>query len=168
MSNESWLRVLVVDDCKDTVESTAQLLGLWGYDTRTCRDGMAVLEAVGAYRPHVVLLDIALPGMDGFEVARRLREQLGPWHALLIAITGHSEPTCRSRAYEVGFARYLIKPVDPEGLRALLRRLAGPPDFREATPAGRRGVPALDLHGGRRLGAEGAAPLILALLASRP
>ncbi|HEX5273167.1 MAG TPA: response regulator [Gemmataceae bacterium] len=128
------LRVLVVDDCKDTVESMAMLLDLWGYGTRTCCDGPAALEVARAYRPHVVLLDIKLPGMDGFEVARRLCEPRGPSPPVLVAITARAVAACRLRAYEMGFAHYLIKPVDPDDLRGLLREMEGRPGLRETTP----------------------------------
>jgi len=131
----SQLRVLVVDDAEDCAECTALLLGLWGYGARVCYDGPAALDAARAYRPHVVLLDIEMPRMDGFEVARRLHQRPGPRHAVLVAITGHAGDACRSRAYEAGFAHYLIKPVDADDLHELLRGMEGRPHTQETTRA---------------------------------
>ena len=113
-------RVLVVDDNRDASESLARLLDLAGYDVRVAYDGPAALELAQLYRPDAVLLDIGLPQLDGYEVARRLREQPATEHVLLIALTGygHEQDRCRSR--EAGFDHHLVKPVDPNAIQQLL------------------------------------------------
>jgi signal transduction histidine kinase/DNA-binding response OmpR family regulator len=114
------MRVLVVDDNKDAAESLAILLGLEGHQVRICYDGPAALTCGGPWRPEVVLLDIGLPGIDGYEVARRLRAQDGTTGVLLVAITGYGQEEDRRRALEAGFDRHLTKPVDLTELRELL------------------------------------------------
>src|SRR5262249_318588 len=112
------LRVLVVDDCVDTTESLAALLGLWGYQPVAAYDGGTALDAALAQQPDVVLLDLALPGLDGLEVARRLRQQ-GLCRALVVAMTGYGDESFRRRADEAGFDLYLIKPLDLDWLQRL-------------------------------------------------
>src|SRR5262245_58717126 len=104
------LRVLVVDDCQDTRHTISLLLQLWGHDVRDARDGPAALTAAHAFRPHVVLLDIALPHLDGYRVARQLRQALGLGAALLIAVTGYGSDQDCARARESGFDHHLLKP----------------------------------------------------------
>jgi CheY-like chemotaxis protein len=128
------LRVLVVDDRPDATDTLAMLLKLWGHQPTVAYTAAAALELTQAQRPDVVLLDIGLPGMDGREVARRIRQQPGMAGALLVAVTGHGgeqeERSCR----EAGFDRHLLKPFDPEDLRRILAawgrgpRGAGGPD----------------------------------------
>jgi two-component system CheB/CheR fusion protein len=114
------LRVLVVDDCVDTAESLAALLGLWGYRAVVAHDGGTALVAALAHQPEVILLDLALPGLDGLEVARRLRRQQDLREALLVAVTGYGDEACRRRADEAGFDLYLLKPLDLDWLQRLL------------------------------------------------
>jgi two-component system CheB/CheR fusion protein len=116
-------RVLVVDDSEDAAESLATVLRIGGHEVCTAYDGPAALRTAEAFRPEVVLLDIGLPGMDGFEVGRRLREQTGMRRALLVAVTGYGQEEDRRRAEQVGFDAHLVKPAD---LSALERLLAGP------------------------------------------
>ena len=111
--------MLVVDDNVDAAETLADLLDLWGHPVRTVRDGAAALEQAGSFLPAVVLLDIGLPGIDGYEVAQRLRRDQG-YCGLLIALTGYGQDEDRRRSEEAGFDHHLTKPVDPEVLRALL------------------------------------------------
>jgi signal transduction histidine kinase/ActR/RegA family two-component response regulator len=113
------LRVLVVDDCVDAAESLAVLLNLWGHEVHVAHDGTAALEVAAACRPEVVLLDLGLPGMDGYEVARRLRARPGPC-PLLVALTGYARAGDRRRTREAGFHEHLAKPVDLEALEVLL------------------------------------------------
>jgi PAS domain S-box-containing protein len=115
-------RVLVVDDNRDSAESIALLAEIWGHEVRTALDGPSALEIAAAYRPEVILLDIGLPGMDGYEVARRLRQRAGGG-PVLVAMTGYGMEEDRRRSREAGFDHHLVKPVDPEGLRALLADL---------------------------------------------
>jgi CheY-like chemotaxis protein len=113
-------RVLVVDDNTDTAESLAKLLELMGHQVRTAPDGPAALESVRDYRPEVVLLDIGLPGMDGYEVARRLRAERATEAVFLVALTGYGQEEDRRRSREAGFDRHLVKPVDLNTLRQVL------------------------------------------------
>jgi CheY-like chemotaxis protein len=112
-------RILVVDDNVDSAETMAEILKLWGHEVQTAHDGLGALEAARTQRPDAVLLDLGLPLMDGFETARRLREEgLG---MLLVAVTGFGAAEDRRRAAEAGFDTHLTKPVSPEALRRVLR-----------------------------------------------
>jgi signal transduction histidine kinase len=113
-------RVLVVEDQEDAAEMLAALLRVWGHEVRVAPDGPAALAAAGELRPEVVLLDLGLPGMTGFEVAERLRALPGMETARLVALTGYGQEEARRRCQAVGFHQHLLKPVDPEHLRALL------------------------------------------------
>lgn len=113
-------RVLVADPCPDTVETTAWLLRLWGHDVRGAATGPDVLALARAYRPDAVLMEVALPGLSGFEVARRLRRPGADPRPLLVAVTGYGDETNRRRAREAGFDYHLLKPVEIPVLRALL------------------------------------------------
>ena len=114
------LRVLVVDDNVDAATSLALVLEALGTEQRVVHDGAAALQAVDAFGPHVVLLDIGMPDMDGYEVARRLRRQ--PRHAgvLLVAVTGWSHAVDLRRSRDAGIDHHLAKPVDIEQLAGLL------------------------------------------------
>jgi CheY-like chemotaxis protein len=113
-------RILVTDPCADTLESTACLLRLWGHDVRGANTGPEALAVACTYQPDSVLMEIGLPGMDGYEVARRLRRQEGLPQLLLVAITGYGNERYRRRAWDAGFDRFLVKPVDPDVLREFL------------------------------------------------
>jgi CheY-like chemotaxis protein/anti-sigma regulatory factor (Ser/Thr protein kinase) len=115
-------RILVVDDNASAAESMAMILKVEGYDVRIAYDGGSALEAVRNFRPEVILMDITLPGIDGHEVARRLRDdpELASGIELLIALTGHAGADARRRSREAGFHHHLIKPVDPDSVLALL------------------------------------------------
>jgi CheY-like chemotaxis protein len=106
------LRVLVVDDNVDTVTTLAMLVKESGRDVRTAYDGSAVLEAALDYRPNVVLLDIGLPGLNGFEVAKQLRHQPTLKNVVLVAMTGYGQESDRKRSKEAGFDQHLVKPGD--------------------------------------------------------
>jgi PAS domain S-box-containing protein len=114
------LRVLVVEDNIDAAESLATLLRLWDHDVSVVHDGCAALDAAREQRPEVVLLDIGLPGLDGYQVARRLREEVGLDHVLLVAMTGYGQPEDRRRSQEAGIQYHFVKPVEPLVLRNLL------------------------------------------------
>jgi CheY-like chemotaxis protein len=116
------MSVLIVEDHEDTASSTAMLLRLCGYEVQVAPDGHAAVRAAEASAPDVVLLDIGLPGMDGYEVARWIKRQPGNKRPLLVAVTGRSQDEDRRRAAEVGIDLHLVKPVDPEQLRRLLER----------------------------------------------
>ncbi len=113
-------RVLVVEDNADAAESLASLLTLEGFDVRAAHDGLTAIHLARSFRPEVVLLDIGLPGMDGYEVARRLRQEDGLKQALLVALTGYGQDQDRRRSAEAGFDHHLVKPVSPSLLEDLL------------------------------------------------
>jgi DNA-binding response OmpR family regulator len=119
------VRVLVVEDNADAAETLADLLRLWGYEVGIAHDGQAAVEAAPGFRPDAVLLDIGLPRMNGYEVARWLRRQSDLGGVLLIAVTGYGQESDRARGREAGFDHHLVKPVDLEVLRRLLAELRG-------------------------------------------
>jgi CheY-like chemotaxis protein len=114
------LRVLVVDDCPDTGESYRSLLRLWGYDARVAADGASALAAYEDYHPDVVFLDLGMPGMDGCEVARRLRARQGRRRLFLVCLSGWASDEDRRRSKEAGCDAHWAKPADPEALHRLL------------------------------------------------
>jgi PAS domain S-box-containing protein len=118
-ASTSPLRVLVVDDNADVLTSMTMLLELEGHAVTTAHDAQATFAAVEDFHPDAVLLDLGLPGLDGYEVAKRLRERLGP-AVLLVAVTGYGQPEDRARSRSAGFDHHLLKPVDFDALQALL------------------------------------------------
>jgi CheY-like chemotaxis protein len=124
------LRVLIVEDHADTAATLATLLCLAGHEVRVVHDGPAALEAVQAFPLDVMLLDIGLPGMNGWQVVERLRQRPTHQRPLVIAVTGYGQDADRRRSQEAGIALHLLKPVDPNDLLALLsrfQRLPGQP-----------------------------------------
>jgi CheY-like chemotaxis protein len=113
-------RVLVVDDNRDAAETMGLLLKLLGAEVRVVNDGPTALATIPSYRPTVVLLDIGMPGMDGYEVARRIREQPEGRDLMLIALTGWGQEKDRHRTSQAGFDHHLIKPADMSALESLL------------------------------------------------
>jgi CheY-like chemotaxis protein len=113
-------RVLVVDDNLDAAEGLAMLLTLKGHEVSTAYDGQGAIDRAREVEPDVVLLDIGLPRLDGFEVARRLREEHPERQMLLVALTGYGQERDRVRAREAGFDHHLLKPVRLEMLEQLL------------------------------------------------
>jgi PAS domain S-box-containing protein len=114
-------RILVVDDNVDAAESIAMILQLDGYNVRCAYDGLAVLSVTREFHPDVVILDIGLPGMSGYEVARQLRDQPDFQRTLIIAVTGYGQEADRRSSKEAGIDHHLTKPVDPSTLQNLLR-----------------------------------------------
>lgn len=119
------LRLLIVDDNRDAAESMAMLQELSGHSTRVAHHGESALEIAAEFKPHVVLLDIGLPGMDGFEVASRLRATPLGQEIFLIALTGYGSEQDRLLTQEAGFDRHLVKPADQKLLSVLLGEVAG-------------------------------------------
>lgn len=113
-------RVLVVDDNVDTVLGLSKLLTIQGHQVSAAYSGPEAIEAARASRPEFILLDIGLPGMDGYEVARRLRREESGRDAVIIAITGYGHDTDRHRSKESGFDHHLVKPLDHDLLVSLL------------------------------------------------
>src|SRR2546430_12135073 len=99
----SNVRVLVVDNNAQAAESVAVLLGIWGYQVRVAYDGPAALREVPGWQPDVILLDIGMPGMDGYEVAQQLRARKATKTPILMAVTGYAQDEDRQRAEEAGF-----------------------------------------------------------------
>jgi PAS domain S-box-containing protein len=116
-------RVLVVDDNRDAANSLAMLLKLQGHDVRVAFNGLAALELTQAYVPDVVFLDIGMPGMDGYEVARRLRQQPGLESVVLAALTGWGQREDRLRTAEAGFDHHLVKPPERKMIESILAGL---------------------------------------------
>jgi CheY-like chemotaxis protein len=116
-------RILVVDDNQDSATSLATLLKLTGHDTHTAHDGVAAVEAAASIKPDVVLLDIGLPKLNGYEVARKIRQQ--PWGKtmVLVALTGWGQEEDRQRSKEAGFNSHMVKPVDYAALTKILAEL---------------------------------------------
>jgi CheY-like chemotaxis protein len=110
----------VVDDNVDTAESLALLLRLKGYEVEVAHDGPAALDAATAFEPEAVLLDIGLPGLDGFQVASELRRRRSTASALIVALTGYGQAEDQRRAREAGFDHHLIKPIPPQVIYDLL------------------------------------------------
>jgi PAS domain S-box-containing protein len=116
--------VLVTDDNRDAADSLARLLKAWGHTVRVTYDGPTAITAARDFRPRVVLLDIGLGGMSGYEVAEQLRREPGLEAMRLIALTGFGQEEDRRRSQEAGFHHHLVKPVDPEELQRLLAEAA--------------------------------------------
>jgi CheY-like chemotaxis protein len=109
----------VVDDNPAAADTLAELLGLYGNEVKIAHDGQAALDAFNDWRPDTMVLDIGMPGMDGYEVARRVRQQSND-RVMLIALTGWGQEKDRELARDAGFDHHLVKPVDLEALRELL------------------------------------------------
>jgi signal transduction histidine kinase/ActR/RegA family two-component response regulator len=119
-------RILVVDDVHESAQTLARMLRAIGQEVDTAHDGYAALSHVSGHKPEVVFLDIAMPGMNGYEVARRIRCSIEIEAPLLIALTGYGQDDDRRRAFEAGFDFHLTKPVSIEQLSSLLSRASGP------------------------------------------
>jgi len=120
---KTFQRILAVDDNRDAVDSLAMLLKQMKADVVTVYDGQTALDTIKSYRPSVVLLDIGMPGMDGFEVARRMRQLPEGKDIILIAMTGWGQEEDRRQSEEAGFNDHLVKPVDLSVLKELLANL---------------------------------------------
>lgn len=121
------LRVLVVDDSHEAADNCVRLLAGWGHQARAAYDGLAALQVAQEFLPGVALLDLGLPGMDGYQLALRLRRLPGLQDLVLIAITGYDWKGAALRSQEYGFNHHRVKPVDPDDLQRLLGELNGRP-----------------------------------------
>jgi PAS domain S-box-containing protein len=131
----SKVGILVVDDNQDAADSLSVLLSFLGADVRVAYDGQSALEALRTYHPSVVVLDLGMPGLDGYEVADRVRRDPDLRHLTLIALTGWGQEKDRRRAREAGFDHHLVKPVDLEVLKTLLASLKGQSGKEDLSPA---------------------------------
>jgi CheY-like chemotaxis protein len=122
-------KVLVIEDNSDAQQVMKDLLELWGHNVACASDGVSGVNELWSFAPEVALVDIGLPGIDGYEVARQVRAKPAGKDVLLVALTGYGAPEQRTAAIEAGFDLHLVKPVDPERLATLLRQ---PPARRSA------------------------------------
>ena len=116
--------MLVADDLRDSADSLGLLIELMGHTVEIAYDGEAALSAAERFRPDIVLLDLGMPKLDGFEVSRRIRA--APWSESmrLVAQSGWGQEEDRRRTAEAGFDHHLVKPIDPTALEALMQKLA--------------------------------------------
>jgi CheY-like chemotaxis protein len=120
-------RVLVADDNHDSADSLAAMLALMGHDALAVYDGAAAVDRAPSFQPHVILLDLGMPTVDGYEAARRIRQQAWSNGVVLVAVTGWGQDEDRAKAKSAGFDFHLTKPAHPETLERLLRDLAASP-----------------------------------------
>ncbi len=114
------LRVLVVDDSSPAADTLSKVISLFGNEVRTAYNGEQALALAQEFNPQVILMDIGMPGMNGYEAAQRIRQQSNGNNILLIALTGWGQDTDRDRTREAGFDQHIVKPADPSHLRHLL------------------------------------------------
>lgn len=119
------LPILIVEDNPDTADSFARVLNSCGHRCRIAHTGWHVLETALGFQPKVILLDIALPGITGYEIARELRQHPALKDVLLVAVSGYAQESDRQRSLDAGFDQHLVKPVDFEVLRELLAGVSG-------------------------------------------
>jgi CheY-like chemotaxis protein len=119
-ATEVCRRLLIVEDNPDIADTTATMLAIAGHTVRCARDGAQAIAEAQSFAPEVVLLDVGLPELDGYQVARRLRQLPQTRHALIIGLTGYGMPADRQRGREAGFDHHLLKPADPAELRTLI------------------------------------------------
>jgi CheY-like chemotaxis protein len=120
MSQRSRLRILVIDDDPDNADSLRQLLTLWGHEAEAAYDGASALSVAELLCPHVVLVDLAMPGLNGFDFAQQFRQRVEGQSALLFAVTGLADEARLQKTSKVGFTDYMIKPVPPDFLQRVL------------------------------------------------
>ena len=120
VDGQPTLRILVADDNRDAADAMCMLLQVSGYEALACYDGETVLQQVFRFQPHVLLQDIAMPGIDGLEVARRLRALDANRRLVMVAFSGFGEPDDLQKSREAGFEHYLVKPVDFGRVRQIL------------------------------------------------
>jgi CheY-like chemotaxis protein len=124
--DERIRRVLVVDDNRDAAVTLTMMLGLMGCETRTAFSGFEAIDVAAEFRPELILLDIGMPGLNGYDTARRMREE--PWgrDVFLVALTGWGQGADRRRSQEAGFDDHVVKPIEPSALEQLLIRRVAP------------------------------------------
>jgi two-component system, chemotaxis family, CheB/CheR fusion protein len=113
-------RILVVDDNRDAADSLAKLIRSLGHEVKTVYDGHAALEEATTFQPDMALVDIGMPGIDGYETVMQLRQRRGNVHLIVIAVTAWTRDEDKRRAYDAGFDLHVAKPVDVEQLKELL------------------------------------------------
>jgi DNA-binding response OmpR family regulator len=121
------LKVLLIDDDRDTIESLADAFAEYSCELRTADDGQSAIEEAAGFRPRLIVLDIGLPDMDGFDVARKMRARAELKDAWLVALTGYHDPRTRLLASEAGFDDYVVKPIDAMSIEAMVLEAGGAP-----------------------------------------
>jgi len=116
------MRVLLVEDHAETAWTVSRLLNHDGHDVEVASDGETAVSVARNNPPDVMLLDLGLPGIDGYEVARQVQQHPGDKRPLVVAVSGHGEAEARQRSQEAGIDLHLVKPVEPDYLRRLLSR----------------------------------------------
>jgi CheY-like chemotaxis protein len=114
------LRLLLVDDSVDAATAMSLLLESDGYDVRIAHEAVHALEIAAQFEPEIVLLDLGLPGMDGFQLAQEMRKRAATANALLIAVTGYGQAADRQRTHEAGFDHHLVKPVSSDEIQRVI------------------------------------------------
>lgn len=114
------LRILVVEDNEDAANSFSEILKLWGHDVRVAYDGLEALCIVTSFRPDVIITDIGLPGLDGYQLAERMRRKPETKNSYMIALTAYSDPVFRRRSKMVGIKHHFAKPPDLDEIRKIL------------------------------------------------
>jgi CheY-like chemotaxis protein len=115
-------RVMIVDDNRDAAEMLAEILAAAGFQTIALLNAQAVLDSIAEFEPDIMLIDIGLPVVDGYELAQRVRTRTAFQSVRLIAITGYGQESDRQRALAAGFSDHLVKPVDMKYLESILRK----------------------------------------------
>jgi CheY-like chemotaxis protein len=128
-ANRTGRKILVADDDQDSAESLALLFQLMGHDVRAAQSGLAAIDVAAEFRPDLIVLDIGMPGLDGYEVCRRIRQHEWAQTIVIAALTGWSRDEDRDRSEQAGFNHFLVKPVDPKALEELIAGL-----MRDASP----------------------------------
>ena len=117
----------MIDDSRDTTSSFAMLLERQGHVVRTLNDARTAVEVVHKFSPDIILLDLAMPNLDGYEVARRIRQEPGFETARIVAISGFADESHKSQAKDAGVDRYLVKPINFDELDGIFSELGPPP-----------------------------------------
>ena len=123
-TNNQDFRILLIDDNEDANDSMAALLELLEYNVRTAVDGPSALQVTAEFEPQLILSDIGLPGMDGYELAPALRKVIGARKAIIVAATGYGHASDRARSQAAGFDHHLVKPLDADVLLAFVAKQA--------------------------------------------
>lgn len=113
-------KILIIDDDRDGADALGTLLRLWGHDTEVAYDGYSGLLLANRTNPEIILVDLAMPGLDGFEVVRQLRQEPKFKRTLIAALTGYADVSTRQRAHESGFSLHCRKPLEPDDLQELI------------------------------------------------
>jgi CheY-like chemotaxis protein len=131
--------VLVVDDNRDTADGLARLISSFGYQARAVYGGEDAVRETAAFQPDMALVDIGMPDLDGYETVKRIRQERGNVHVIIVAVTGWSRDEDKRRAYEAGFDLHVAKPMDADKLKELLALLDPENDLGESRPSARAG-----------------------------